>query len=196
MLIRTHIGISLDGYVGTPDGMPIWNTVPSFVPGQSHGYAEFLDEIDAIVIGRNTFDFGHTYWTEQGMWPWEGRRVYVLTSRPLPEKRHADVFASAGGPPELLEQLRAADLQRDVQLLGGPRVIQAFLQLRAVDRLGMVVLPLLLGDGVPLCAPGAAPHTAMRLERHRAFPDGAVELVYAADGDTTANTRAPAEAES
>lgn len=183
MLICTHIGISLDGFIATPDGMPIWNTIPSFVPGQSHGYAAFLDQIDAIVIGRNTFDFGHTLWTEQSMWPWEGRRVYVLTSRPLPENTHADVIASAGGPAELLEQLHAANLRRDVQVLGGPRVIQAFLQLGAVDRLGMVVLPVLLGEGVALFGPGAAPRTPLRLEGHQAFPDGAVELVYARGDD-------------
>ena len=179
MQIRTHIGISLDGFIATPDGLPIWNSIPSFVPGQSHGYAAFLEQIDAIVIGRNTFDSGHTFWTQQGVWPWEGRRVYVLTSHPLPANTHADVVASQGGPAELLAQLRAAGLERDVQLLAGPRLIQAFRQLGAVDHLGMVILPLLSGEGVPLYDPGAAPRTTLQLERSQVFPDGAIEVVYA-----------------
>jgi dihydrofolate reductase len=178
MLIRTHIGVSLDGFVAAPDGLPAWDAVPTFVPGESHGYPEFIEQCDAIVIGRNTFDFGHAYWTEQGVWPWEGRRVYVLTSRPLPVNAHADVIASQGGTAGLLQQLRDAGLARDVQLLGGARTIRAFLQLGAIDRLGMVVLHILLGEGIPLVASGAAPRSPLRLERHRAFPDGAVELVY------------------
>lgn len=185
MQICTHIGISLDGFIATSDGLPVWNNIPSFVPSQSHGYAAFLEHIDAVVIGRNTFDFGHMFWTQQGAWPWEGNRVYVLTSRPLPANTHADVIASQGGPAELLAQLKAAGLERDVQLLAGPRLIQAFLQLGAVDHLGMVILPLVLGDGVPLYGPGAAPRIPLRLEQSQVFPDGSVEVVYAPQATAT-----------
>ncbi len=179
MQIRTHIGISLDGFIATPDGFPIWNSIPSFVPGQSHGLAKFLDHIDAIVVGRTTFDLGHMFWTQQAVWPWEGKRVFVLTSRPLPANTHEDVIGSQGGPAEMLAQLRAAGLERDVHLLGGPRLIQGFLQLGAIDHLGMVILPVLLGEGVPFYGPDAAPRTPLRLERSQVFPDGAIEVVYA-----------------
>ena len=92
-------------------------------------------------------------------------------------------------------QLRDAGLAHDLHLLGGPRTIQAFPELGAIDRLGMVVLPVLLGKGIPLfsteittfpseawaaslASPSGAAAPSLRLERHRAFPDGAVELVY------------------
>ena len=42
MLIRTHIGVSLDGFVATPDGLPAWDAIPTFGPG-SHGTAEFME---------------------------------------------------------------------------------------------------------------------------------------------------------
>jgi len=92
--------------------------------------------------------------------------------------------------------LRGASLAGDVQVLGGARTIQAFLEVGALDRLGMVVLPVLLGKGIPLFpleiatfsretweASLAAPNEAaarppLRLEDERVFPDGAVELVY------------------
>jgi len=176
--IRTHIGVSLDGFMGLADGAPVWNAIPTFVPGESHGYPEFIEPCKAVVVGRTTFDYGHAYWTEQGGWPWPNLTVYVLTSRPLPDHRHEGVAASQGGPAELLEQLRNAGLAGDVQLLGGPRVIRSFLELGAVDWLGVVVLPVLLGGGIPLFAAGTIPHSALRLERHHAFPDGAVQLVY------------------
>jgi dihydrofolate reductase len=83
-----------------------------------------------------------------------------------------------------------------VHVLGGSRTIQALLELGAIDRLGIVVLPVMLGKGIPLFAiettnfshdtwaasqaspSGATSRPLLRLERHRAFPDGAVELVY------------------
>ncbi|HEY7294952.1 MAG TPA: dihydrofolate reductase family protein [Dehalococcoidia bacterium] len=178
MSIRTHIGISLDGFIAASDGMPAWDAMPTFAPRKSHGYREFIEQCDAVVIGRAVFDFGHTYWTEQSIWPWAGQRVYVLTSRPLPENAHEGVIASKGGPAELVEQLRDDGLRRDVQVLGGARTIRAFLTIGAIDRLGTVILPVLLGDGVPLFTPGDVSQTSLLLDRQRAFPDGAVELVY------------------
>src|SRR5579875_2541279 len=178
MQIRTHIGVSLDGIMGTPDGIPAWDAMPTFVSGKSHGYAEFLAQCEAIVIGRTLFDFAHSYWTDQGIWAWEGYRVYVLTSQPLPPNLHPDVIASEGDAAGLVRQLHAANLTRDVQVLGGARTIRAFLDLDAIDELGMVVLPVILGDGTPLFLPGSLARTDLQLVHQRAFPDGAVELVY------------------
>jgi dihydrofolate reductase len=202
MLIRTHMGISLDGFVATPDGLPAWDAVPTFGPG-SHGTDEISAQCDTVVIGRTTFDQGFEtveggeggHWLAD--WPYSGKRVYVLTSRPLPAEAAAlDVVASRGGPAELVAHLREAGLARDVHLLGGSRTVHAFLEIGAIDRLGIVVLPVLLGKGIPLfpiepttfsseawaaslASPSeAAPHPLLQLERHRAFPDGAVELVY------------------
>jgi dihydrofolate reductase len=87
------------------------------------------------------------------------------------------VIASTDGPATLVEHLRDTRIGGDVFLLGGPRTIQAFLALGAVDRLELFVLPILLGDGVPLSPPGAA-RVPLRLERRHAFPDGTVGHVY------------------
>jgi dihydrofolate reductase len=198
MLIRTHIGVSLDGFAATPDGLPAWDAIPTFGPG-THGYVEFSDQCDPIVMGRTSFDQGFEDWLAGG-WPYEGKQVYVLSSRPLPAKAaEMGVIASEGGPAGLVQQLRSAGLARDVHLLGGPRTIQVFLEIGALDQLGMVVLPVLLGKGIPLFAiepttfsseawaawqaspPGASPRPLLHLERQRAFPDGAVELVYRTD---------------
>ena len=194
MLIRTHLGVSLDGFVATPDGLPAWDAIPAFGPG-THGHAELMAECGAVVVGRTSFDQGFEDWLPN--WPWPDKQVYVLTSRPLPRNVPAGVVASTGGPVGLVGQLRTAGLTRDAQVLGGPRTVQALLEVGAIDRLGLVVLPVLLGTGIPLfpieittfsrdawmasqAAPsGAASRPLLRLDRQRAFPDGAVELVYA-----------------
>ena len=196
MLIRTHVGVSLDGFVATPDGLPAWDAMPTFGSG-SYGNDEFSAQCDAVVIGRTSFDqgFSEGHWLPD--WPYAGKQVYVLTSRPLPATAtEMGVVASRGGPAGLVGQLRGAGLAGDVHVLGGSRTIQAFLELGALDRLGMVVLPVLLGKGIPLfpleiatfsseswAASRAAPAEAvsrspLRLEGQRVFPDGAVELVY------------------
>jgi dihydrofolate reductase len=89
------------------------------------------------------------------------------------------VIVSRGGPAGLVRQLRSRGSDGDVHLVGGPQTIRAFCQLSALDRLEVVVLPILLGSGIPLSPPGS-PQARLRLLRaDRTFPDGSAELVYA-----------------
>jgi dihydrofolate reductase len=175
MLIKSRMGISTDGFVATPDGWPALVTAPDFVPAVSHGFPEFIEGCDAVVMGRNTFMAG----VSAPDWPWKGLQAFVLTSRPLPDNTPAGVVAAEGGPAGLLEQLRNRGSDGDVHLVGGPRTIQAFRDLGALDRLELVVLPILLGAGVPLSPEGTAP-LPLRLDSTRRFPDGSVELAYTA----------------
>lgn len=174
MLIRSRMGTSVDGFVATPDGIPALAVMPGFTPGVSHGYPEFIQNVDAVVMGRNTFlpALGAP------SWPWSGLQVFVLTSRPLPAGTPAGVVVAQGGPAGLVDQLRSRGSDGDVHLVGGPQAIRAFCELGALDRLEIVVLPILLGGSVPLSPPGA-PQLGLRLlEADRIFPDGSVEHVY------------------
>lgn len=179
MLIRSRMGISADGFVATPDGLPALHVEPSFVPGVSHGFPEFIENCDAVVMGRTTFlpALG-------GLpgWPWPGLQVYVLTSSPLPDTAPEDVIVGAGGPAELAKQLRSRGSDKDVHLVGGPRTIRAFHEAGELDRLEIVVLPILLGDGIPLSPRGAGRVPLRLLNAERTFPDGSAELVYATRG--------------
>ncbi len=175
MRIRTHIGVSVDGYVATPDGRPALLSIPSFVPGESHGHPEFIAECGAVLMGRNTFEPA----LGAGRWPWGEMPVFVLTSRPLPPELPGQVSAARDAA-ALLEQMREADFDGDVHLVGGPTTIAAVHSVGALDRLEIVVLPIALGQGVPLVPAGTDPFP-LRLESHRTFPDGAVELAYGLD---------------
>jgi dihydrofolate reductase len=171
--IKARMGISVDGYVATTDGMPSLLKAEGFVPGQSHGFPEFIDGCDAVVMGRQTFlpALGAP------QWPWGDMRVFVLTSRPLPAGA-PDGIGAAADVAGLVGQLRARGSDRDVHLVGGPRTIEAFCQQGALDSLEVVVLPLVLGDGIPLWPRGTAP-TRLRLRHQpRVFPDGSAELSY------------------
>jgi dihydrofolate reductase len=172
MRIKTHLGTSVDGFISSADGLPALLSMPSFESGASHGPPEFIEGCAAVVMGRSTFEpaVGASHW------PWPGLRVFVLTSRPLPAGAPDGVVAAAK-PEELLAAMRAAELPGDVHLVGGQRTIEAFLDLGALDVLGVVVLPILLGDGIRLTLPGSATRR-LALESSRTFPDGSVEHLY------------------
>jgi dihydrofolate reductase len=74
--------------------------------------------------------------------------------------------------------MRAANRGGDVHLIGGPRTIETFRALGALDKLELVVLPLFLGDGMRL-TPSLSLDTGLTFERQRELPGGSVEIVYA-----------------
>lgn len=173
MLIRTRMGISVDGFIATPDGSPAFRAMPHFVPHGSYDWREFNDQIDAVVMGRVPFDAG----LQSGDWPWPGKQIYVLTSRPLPDTVPADDVIADTTPTGLLDKLRTAHLTRDAFLIGGQRTLHTFLRMGAVDRLELLVLPVLLGEGIPFSPPGT-PQFPLQLESRREFADGTLLHVY------------------
>jgi dihydrofolate reductase len=172
MQIRARMSMSADGYVTTPGGWPALTADPAFVSGQSHGIREFLESCEAALMGRTTFEPALT----NERWPWPNLNVFVLGShRPSGTPDHV---VTDSDPVRLLEQLRAANRGGDVHLVGGPRTIETFRALGALDKLELVVLPLLFGDGMRL-TPALGTDTGLTFERERALPGGSVEIVYA-----------------
>jgi len=81
-------------------------------------------------------------------------------------------------PARLVEKIRAANQGKDVHLVGGVKTIETFRALGALDKLGLLVLPFFLGDGMRL-TPTIDVNTELRLEETRALPEGAIDVVYA-----------------
>lgn len=171
MQIRTRMCMSADGYVTTPDGWPAQLADPAFVPGESYGFPEFQTSCDAVLMGRTTFE--PAVGTDR--WPWPNLDVFVLAShRPSGTPDHVVVDSD---PERLLQSVREANRGGDVHLVGGPRTIETYRALGALDKLGLIVLPLLLGEGMRLTPPLSV-DTRLTLESTRALPGGAVEIVY------------------
>ena len=172
MQIRTRMCMSVDGCVTTPDGWPVQLADPGFVRGESYGFPEFQASCDAVLMGRTTFEPA----LDADRWPWPNLDVFVLGShRPTGTPDHVVIDSD---PTRLLEKLRAANQGGDVHLVGGPRTIEAFRALGALDKLGLIVLPLLLGAGMRL-TPSLSLDAGLTLESERTLPEGAVEIVYA-----------------
>jgi dihydrofolate reductase len=172
MQIRTRMCMSLDGYVTTPDGWPAQLADPAFVPGESYGFPEFQKSCEAVLMGRTTFEPA----LNADRWPWPNLDVFVLGShRPSATPDHV---VTDSDPTRLLEKLRTSNRGGDVHLVGGPRTIETLRALGALDKLGLIVLPLFLGAGMQL-TPSLSSDTELTLEHESALPSGAVEIVYA-----------------
>jgi dihydrofolate reductase len=171
MKIRTRMCVSLDGYVTTPEGWPVQLADPGW-SAEAYGFRDFQDSCDAVLMGRSTFEPA----LAAESWPWPDLDVFVLGSH-RPEGTPNDVVVEAD-PGRLLGRIRTANRGGDVHLVGGPRTIAAFIRLDALDLLGLIVCPVLVGSGMQL-TPSLATEMRLRLESEQRLPGGAVEVVYA-----------------
>jgi dihydrofolate reductase len=170
MTVSVFIGTSLDGFIARPNGDF------DFLPeggGEPHGYNEFIASVDAIVIGRKSFEKVLTF----EPWPYGDKRVVVLSSRPV------DLSAAVGGvveqmagpPAEIVSQLAASGAHH--LYVDGGITIQRFLRAGLIQRLIITRVPVLIGDGIPLF--GALPHDVrLRHVATRHYPSGLVQSEY------------------
>jgi dihydrofolate reductase len=170
MTISVFIGTSVDGFIARPNGNL------DFLPvggGEPHGYTEFMAGIDALVIGRKTFETVLAFPT----WPYGDKRVIVLSSRPIDFStvRGGVVEQMAGAPAEIVAKLAARGVQH-VYVDGGV-TIQKFLRAGLVQRLIITRVPVLIGEGIPLF--GALPaDVRLRHVTTQHYPSGLVQTEY------------------
>ncbi|HEY1855251.1 MAG TPA: dihydrofolate reductase family protein [Solirubrobacterales bacterium] len=123
-------------------------------------------------MGRTTFDPA----VENEWWPWPDFDVHVLTSRPLPEAGFGSVVKAHADPAAMVAEL-GQRYSRDVLVLGGPSTVASLLELGAIERLHVLVVPALLGHGLSL-AQAPRRHRDLELLDQQTYPDGTVELSY------------------
>ena len=143
LLASAFVGTSLDGFLARPNGNL------DFLPqggGEEHGYQAFFASVDALVIGRGTFEIVLAF----PEWPYGSKPVFVLSSRPL------DLTAVRGG---VVEQMggEPADIAASLESRGfrhvyvdGGITIQRFLRAGLIQKIVITRVPVLIGTGIPL----------------------------------------------
>ena len=170
MKISVFVGTSLDGFIARHNGQF------DFLPeggGEPHGYNEFIATVDAIVMGRKTFDTVLT----MNPWPYGKKRVVVLSSRPLDLStvKGAVVEQMSGAPAEIVARLASTGATH--LYIDGGITIQDFLRAGLVQRLIITRVPVLIGEGIPLF--GAIPHDIqLRHIATKSYPSGLVGSEY------------------
>lgn len=172
MTASVFVGTSVDGFIARKNGDLDWLPAGG---GEPHGYDEFMEGVDAIVIGRKTFE------TVLGFaeWPYGDKRVVVLSSQPLDlSNAHGGVVEQMSGhPAEIVSEL-AATGARHLYVDGGI-TIQRFLRAGLIERLIITRVPVLIGEGIPLF--GSLPRDVrLRHIATKAYPSGLVRSEYEA----------------
>ncbi len=174
MQATVFVGISVDGFLARLDGS--FDFLPE--APEEHGYTEFFASVDALVIGRGTWETVETF----PKWPYGTKPVVVLSSRPLDlsrVSREAVVEQMNGEPKAIVEQLSARGFRR--LYVDGGVTIQRFLRAGQIQRLVVTRVPVLIGTGRPLFG---ALDADIRLTHvaTRSYPSGLVQSEYAVRG--------------
>ncbi|WP_281635701.1 dihydrofolate reductase family protein [Flavobacterium marginilacus] len=144
MKTHAYIGTSLDGFIARKEGEIDW-LIQFDSPETSQSYTEFISKIDAIVIGRGTFEKILTFpdWFYQ-------QKVFVLSSqiKHIPESLKEKATVLLMPPKELLLYLSQKGYA-NIYIDGG-KVIQSFLKENLLDELIISRVPVLIGEGIPL----------------------------------------------
>lgn len=150
-----YIAASLDGYIADKNGGLDWlNAVPN-PDNQDLGWSLFMDRIDALVMGRNTFE---TVCGFEGDWPYP-KPVFVLSNSmtEIAEKYNDKADLVSGPLSQVLNTINAKGFSN--LYIDGGKTIQSFLEADLVDELIVTQIPILLGSGVPLYGKLANPLT-------------------------------------
>lgn len=174
-MITGHVFIatSLDGFIARENGEIDW-LLKHDQAGEDHGYDEFIKDVDAIVMGRGTFE------SVQAMGEWfYTRPVVVLSSslspQQLPRKLAGKVRFSDKSPSEVMAMLEGEGCAR-VYVDGG-KIIQSFLALNMIRDMVITRIPILLGTGRPLFC-GIQRDVSLSHIATRSFPSGLVQSSY------------------
>jgi len=138
-----YIATSLDGYIADKNGGIEWlDTIP--IPeNEDMGYMEFTNRIDALVMGRATFETVLGFDVE---WPYK-KPVFVLSNslNEIPESHKGKAYLIKGTLAEILEQIHKKGYVR--LYIDGGITIQSFLKEDLIDEMIITTFPVLLGGG-------------------------------------------------
>lgn len=162
------IGSSIDEYIATKDGDVEW-LMEFGEEGEDYGYKQFIADIDALVMGRNSYEKVMSF----SEWPYKGKRVIVLSKTLTSVCEQAELFE--GSIPELIEKLRIEGVAH-IYVDGG-KIISSFLNLNLIDEMILTLVPVFMGEGIPLF--NKLNHKiACTLKNAKSYPSGIVQLHY------------------
>jgi dihydrofolate reductase len=163
-----YIATSLDGYIAGPDGGIDW-----LEPFQAvdYGYTEFLKGIEIVVMGRLTYEKCLSFGIG---WPYPDQDALIVTSRDI-ESLPARTQTWIGSVSDLVTHLKSEE--GDAWIVGGSRLQQAVLDADGMDSLDIFIIPILLGNGIPLFLKSDHCHS-LHLRHSRQLPMGMMHLRY------------------
>jgi dihydrofolate reductase len=169
--VIVHIGTSADGYIARPDGDLEWLTARP-APKGFYGMDAFVKSIDTMVLGRKTYDMSLRMGAK-----FDPKNPHIVFSRQPPPAEvppGVQFVNDAIGP--FVRRLREQP-GKDIWLMGGGEIIASFLDEQAIDEFVISVVPVFIGEGIPLIERRHR-HVPLDLQSVERFEDGLVQLHY------------------
>jgi dihydrofolate reductase len=170
---HVFIAASLDGFIARRDGTLDW-LFASTTPGEDHGYDRFMERIDGVVMGRNTYETALGF----GDWPYTKPVVVMsrtLTNDDLPDELRGRLQITDEAPRPLFERLTREGWRH--AYVDGGAVIRSFLAEGLIEEVILTRAPVLIGEGLPLFG-ATARDLRLIHEATQAFPSGLVQSRY------------------
>ena len=161
------LGISLDGYIARPNGAVDFLFMP-----KDYSMAPFFATVDTAVMGRKTFDIARRM---GGGSFGPSMKAYVFSHSLPPGEREGLTFVNQS-PATFIAQLRKRP-GKDIWLMGGGELARDFLKADLVDELYLGIVPVLLGEGIPLF-PSGFPQCDFSLVENKSYSKGLIALKY------------------
>ena len=168
--VIVHIATSADGYIARPDGDLEWLTSRP-APKGFYGMYDFMKTVDTELIGRKTYEMSVRMGAK-----FDSRRTIVFSSHARPTDLASSVEWTKEPIGQFVRQLREQP-GKDIWLMGGGELIASFLDEQAIDELVISVVPVFIGDGIPLIARRHR-EVPLELQSAKPFEDGLVQLHY------------------
>ena len=172
-LLKLYIAASLDNYIARPDGSLDWLTERPNPEQSDFGYHAFYDTIDTIIMGRKTYEEVLSFGVD---WPYVGKDTYVVTSDssflcPTPDTR-----VISQDVPQHISNLRKGQ-GKHIWVVGGGGLIETCLNAQLIDELIITIIPVVLGNGIPLFRNGVD-ESEFRLLNTETYSGSTVVLRY------------------
>ena len=168
--VRYVVAMSLDGYIAGPNGEADW-----IIMDPEIDFRALFEQFDTFLLGRRTFEgMGGAGGGQSGA-------QTIVFSRTLRQQDHPKVTIVSEKPEQMVADLRSKP-GKDIWLFGGGRLFRSLLEARLVDAVEVAVIPVLLGEGIPLLpARPSSERFELKLTSSRTFDSGIVSLEYAVD---------------
>jgi dihydrofolate reductase len=165
-----YIAASLDGYIAAP-GDDLGFLGKAEKAGEDYGYGDFISEVDAVIVGRRTYD-----WVMQHAPDFAhcDKESYIITRTPRESIGNTHFFTGDLG--ELVASLKAKP-GKTIFCDGGAQVVDELLKLNVIDEFVISIIPTFVGDGTRLFKDGR-PGSDLELVDVKSFDTGLVQMRY------------------
>lgn len=169
---------SLDGFIAKKDNSVDWfNTSSNYEKGielSDEQTTSFLRSINCYVMGAHTYEHAIALAGRYG-WAYGDTPMMVISHRKLP-LQHSKVEIYSGDLEHLVNE-KLKDKYNNIWVAGGAMLVSEFIRLRLADEIRLSVLPIILGEGIPLFD-GSLPGQVLHLNELNVYKTGMVEMIY------------------